>query len=181
MRSGFETMARIGYAARGIVYFIVGTFATLAAFGGQQPVGTKGALEKLLSTPFGGILLVILAAGLICFAVWRFAQALLDADRHGRSGKALALRTIYAGNGLFYFGLAVWSVSLMLTLRGGAGTEGYQLTGATQTLQKFRSQEAGATLRTWLSRHIGVVEGAEWYHNKFYTRAGGSLGLFYGW
>src|SRR5262249_57134063 len=50
----------------------------------------------------------------------RFAQALLDADRHGRSGKALALRTIYAGNGLFYFGLAVWSVSLMLTLRGGA-------------------------------------------------------------
>src|SRR5215813_4629619 len=120
MRSGFETMARIGYAARGIVYFIVGTFATLAAFGGQQPVGTKGALEKLLSNPFGGVLLVILAAGLICFAVWRLAQALLDADRHGRSGKALALRTIYPGNGLFYFGLAVWSVSLMLTLRSGA-------------------------------------------------------------
>jgi YaiO family outer membrane protein len=70
---------------------------------------------------------------------------------------------------------------LVLTLRGGAGTEGYQLTGATVTLQRFRSQEAGATLHTWLSRSFGVVEGAEWYHNPFYTRAGGSLGLFYAW
>jgi len=71
--------------------------------------------------------------------------------------------------------------SLVLTLRGGAGTEGYQLTSAPVTLQRFRSQEAGAVLRTWLSRHIGVTEAAEWYHNPFYTRAGGSLGLFYAW
>ncbi len=71
--------------------------------------------------------------------------------------------------------------SVVLTLRGGAGTEGYQLTSAPVTLQKFRSQEAGATLRTWLSRSFGVVEGGEWYHNRFYTRAGGSLGFFHAW
>ena len=71
--------------------------------------------------------------------------------------------------------------SIVLTLRGGAGTEGYQLTSAPVTLQKFRSQEAAAVLRTWLSRHFGVGESAEWYHNPFYTRAGGSLGLFYAW
>ncbi len=69
----------------------------------------------------------------------------------------------------------------LLTLRGSAGTEGYQLTGASQTLRKFRSQEAGAVWRQWFSRGIGVVLGADWYHNPFYTRAGFSLGLFHGW
>jgi len=71
--------------------------------------------------------------------------------------------------------------AVLLVLRGGAGTEGYQLTSAPVTLQKFRSQEVGVTLRTWLAPHFGVVEGGEWYHNKFYTRAGGSLGLFHAW
>jgi len=69
----------------------------------------------------------------------------------------------------------------ILTLRGGAGTEGYQLTSAPVTLQKFRSQEAGLTLRHWLVHHAGVVLGGEWYHNPFYTRAGGSLGFFHAW
>ena len=69
----------------------------------------------------------------------------------------------------------------ILTLRGGAGTEGYQLTSAPVTLQKFRSQEAGATLRQWFVHHAGVVVGGEWYHNPFYTRAGGSLGFFHAW
>ena len=69
----------------------------------------------------------------------------------------------------------------LLTLRGSAGTEGYQLTGASQTLRKFSSQEAGAMWRQWFSPGIGVVLGADWYHNPFYTRAGFSLGLFHGW
>lgn len=118
MRSGFETMARIGYTARGIVYLIVGILATVAAFSGERAVGTKGAVQTLLSTAPGAVLLVVLAAGLVCFAAWRFAQAVLDADHDGRSGKALVLRTIYAANGLFYFGMAAWSVSLLLTFRG---------------------------------------------------------------
>lgn len=69
----------------------------------------------------------------------------------------------------------------ILTLRGSAGTEGYQLTGAPVTLQEFKSQDAGLSLRRWLGAHVGIVVGGEWYHNPFYTRAGGSLGLFYGW
>jgi len=69
----------------------------------------------------------------------------------------------------------------LLTLRGSAGTEGYQLTGAAQTLQKFSSQEGGAAWRQWISGRNGFVLGADWYHNPFYSRAGVSLGLFHGW
>jgi len=69
----------------------------------------------------------------------------------------------------------------LLLLRGGAGTEGYQLSGTTTTLRKFRSQEASFSWRQWLSPRFGTVLGGEWYHNPFYTRAGASLGLFRAW
>src|SRR5262245_9668627 len=63
-RSGFDTMARIGYTARGLVYLIVGTFAALAASSGRRPVGTKGALEKLLAKPLGNWLVIALGAAI---------------------------------------------------------------------------------------------------------------------
>ncbi|HEV8355803.1 MAG TPA: YaiO family outer membrane beta-barrel protein [Gemmatimonadales bacterium] len=68
-----------------------------------------------------------------------------------------------------------------LTLRGNAGSEGYQLTGVAQTLRRFNSWEAGASWRAWLSRSWGVVIGDELYHNPFYTRAGATVGLFRAW
>lgn len=69
----------------------------------------------------------------------------------------------------------------VVTLRGSAGTEGYQLTGAPETLQKFRSQEASVSWRQWITGRIGTVVGGEWYHNPSYTRAGFTAGVFRAW
>jgi len=69
----------------------------------------------------------------------------------------------------------------LLALRGSAGTEGYQLTGLATTLRKFRSQEAGLSWRHWVSHGFGTALGGDWYHNPFYTRAGGTLGFFGAW
>ena len=68
-----------------------------------------------------------------------------------------------------------------LTLRGSAGSEGYQLVSTPAALQDFTSQEAALLWRQWLSRRVGTVLGGEWYHNPFYTRAGASFGLFHAW
>ncbi len=69
----------------------------------------------------------------------------------------------------------------LVALRGGAGTEGYQLTGIAATLRRFRSQEAGVSWREWIGARFGLVLGGELYHNPFYPRAGVSLGVFRGW
>jgi hypothetical protein len=62
-------MARVGYAARGIVFLIVGGFALLAALGtGMHPRGIRGALQVLLGNAASGMLLWIVAAGLVCFS-----------------------------------------------------------------------------------------------------------------
>jgi hypothetical protein len=87
-------LARSGYAARGVVYIIVGGLALLAAFGqgGGQTTDTKGALTSLLTQPFGEVLLAVVALGLFGYALWRVVQALTDVDHPGTEPKGLAIR-----------------------------------------------------------------------------------------
>jgi hypothetical protein len=114
-----ELVARLGYAARGAVYILVGSLALLAAFGGGKAVGTKGALAELLSKPFGFVLLGAIALGFLCFAAWRLAQALLDADHLGSDAKALRRRAARFGGAIINLGLAGSAVSLIFGASSG--------------------------------------------------------------
>jgi hypothetical protein len=100
-------MARIGYAARGIVFLLIGTFALLAAAGlSERPQGARDALEFAFQRPLGGYFLWALAAGLVCFAGWRLLQSVFDADRHGSGSYGLMRRAVLGGSALFYLALA---------------------------------------------------------------------------
>ena len=88
-----SVLARAGYTARGLVYLTLGCLAVAASIGAaRQPSGTGDALKTLFSKPFGVVVVSGLACGLLCFAAWRIAQSIGDADRHGTSEKAIAIR-----------------------------------------------------------------------------------------
>ena len=110
-------LPRLGYAARGLVYLVIGGFAVLAAFGseGRAP-DERAALLKILQQPLGDVLLALVALGLIAFALWRLAQSLLDADRHGTSGKALLIRAGLFASAVFSAALAVSAIDLIFRL-----------------------------------------------------------------
>jgi hypothetical protein len=111
-------MVRVGYVARGIVFVIIGSFALLAAGGlGANPQGTRDALALLFQQPFGGYFLWILAAGLLCFAGWRFLQAVLDVEGYGNGLPALLRRAVLAGSGVFYVALAAATVRITVQQR----------------------------------------------------------------
>jgi hypothetical protein len=69
-------LGRAGYAARGVLYVMVGSIAIQAAFGqsGQQ-ADKSGALQEISSTPVGGVLIWLLVAGFIGMALWRLSDA----------------------------------------------------------------------------------------------------------
>lgn len=111
-------MARAGYIARGIVFLIIGAFALLAAVGARaRPEGMGRALQSLFEQPFGGLPLWVVAAGLVCFAGWRFMQGVFDADRRGNSLNGLIARALLVCNGVLYLALAVATADLVFEVR----------------------------------------------------------------
>ena len=117
--SWLTPLARAGYASRGVVYLIIGSFALLAAIG---PAGTKdseGALLTLLQQPFGHLLVGLMIAGLVGFVLWRLVQSLLDTDEHGWSPRGLAVRIGLLSSAVVYALLALYALSLLDVWRGG--------------------------------------------------------------
>jgi hypothetical protein len=117
-----EKLARLGYAAKGIVYAIVGALAVQAAFGqGGQTTDTKGALGAISAQPFGKFLLILLTIGLIGYVIWRFVEAIKDPEHKGDDPKGLARRLGYAISGFTYAGLALSAIGLIRGSGGGGG------------------------------------------------------------
>ncbi|MDQ1558172.1 MAG: hypothetical protein QOD32_1232 [Pyrinomonadaceae bacterium] len=116
-----ERLARFGYAAKGVVYIVVGALATLAALGmGGETTGTKGAMRSIVRQPFGRVMLGVVAFGLLGYVIWRLVQAITDADDKGTNAKGIALRLGYTGSGLVYAGLAYSAARILF----GASDDG---------------------------------------------------------
>ncbi|MGH1572690.1 DUF1206 domain-containing protein [Methylobacterium sp. P31] len=70
-------MGRLGFAARGVVFGLIGAFLILAAVhsSSAEVKGLAGALQVLRAQPYGWILLAVTAAGLFAFGVFGLVQA----------------------------------------------------------------------------------------------------------
>jgi hypothetical protein len=118
-------LARVGYVAKGVVYLVIGSLATLAAVGnGGGTTDARGALAVIGEGGAGRALLALLGAGLLGYALWAIIAALTDADRRGSDAKGVALRLGQAGRGLMYGALGIEALRLMATAQrsNGGGT-----------------------------------------------------------
>jgi hypothetical protein len=97
-----EPLARLGLAARGIVYAVVGILAVRIALEHYEEADRKGALEAVGRQRFGGLLLTVIAIGFAGYALWRYIQALLDTEDEGIDPKGLAKRAGYLARAVLY-------------------------------------------------------------------------------
>lgn len=116
-----EPLARLGYAAKGVVYMLIGVLALQAAFGpGGKTTGAGGALRTIVDEPFGQLMLAVIAVGLVGYVLWRLVQAFLDPEDNGTDPKGLARRAAYLVSGLAYATVALTAGQLVFGAAGGS-------------------------------------------------------------
>jgi hypothetical protein len=122
-----ERLARLGYAAIGVVYMIVGGLAAVAGFRDRgASVSHETAFQFILDKPFGKVVLGIIVLGLIGYVLWRLISAVTDSEHRGSDAKGWAIRAGSAGRGLIYAAVCVEVIRIMT--RGPSGTSGEQQT-----------------------------------------------------
>ncbi|MEG4006503.1 DUF1206 domain-containing protein [Microcoleus sp. Pol11C1] len=146
----FERLARLGYASKGLVYFIVGFLAAQAAFSmGGRTTDTSGALSEIVNQPFGKFLLFLVTIGIIGYALWRIVQTILDPEHQGEKmdAKRIAQRIGYALSALGYAGLALTAVKLIM----GSGRSN------SNTTQDLTAQILAQPFGQWLVGLAGSI------------------------
>ena len=140
-------LARAGYAARGVVYVLVGILAFMAAFGGQRAEGTRGALTWVMDEAWGPWLVGFVAIGLLGYALWRFFQSAMDADNHGTDAKGLTIRTGLFVSAVTHTLLAIFCFSVVWGSGGGGG-------GGGDNTQTWTAELMSQPFGRWL---VGIV------------------------
>jgi len=120
-------LARCGYAAKGVVYLLLGGIAAKVAIGaGGAVTDQKGVLQTILEQSYGRILLGVVTIGLFGFALWCFIQAVFDTEGKGTTAKGLLARIGYAAVGITYAALAYGAFQLVVG--SGSGGKGSNAT-----------------------------------------------------
>jgi hypothetical protein len=143
-----ERLARLGFAARGAVYALVGLLAVQTAMGarGGRNTDTRGVLQVVAEK--SEALIWLLAVGLFGYALWRIVQGITDPERKGSDPKGLAQRAGQIGIGLIYGGLA-WA-AVKAAMGAGASASG----GGSQA--QWTAKLMSAPLGRWLVAAVGI-------------------------
>lgn len=146
-----EVGARAGFAARGLIYVLVGALALQIAFsgGGGKQADRGGAIAEIAEKPFGIIVLWLLGIALIGMALWRLSEALFG--QAGPDGDKPTKRAMAAGRFVFY-GFVAYSV-----LSFAAGDSGSGGGSSDQQSQDVTAKVLGWPGGQWIVGIGGVV------------------------
>jgi Domain of Unknown Function (DUF1206) len=155
-RTALTAMARIGFAARGLIYLLVGAFAVAAAFNlGKQPHGIMDAVQAVTNNGIRLILATVIGLGLACLAAyfaitgfWRCARA--------RGGKHWLFAAGMLGDALIYAAVMIALLGILLGWQGD-GEQQTQAWTAWLLLQPFGRVLVGIAGVLILACGIGVV------------------------
>ncbi|MHB0777423.1 DUF1206 domain-containing protein [Halomonas sp. WWR20] len=163
----FSWIARLGYAARGVVYLMIGGLALWSVFApgsGGKTTDSRGALQTLVGEPLGQTCLAIIGIGLVGYALWRFVQGFADADQHGWDIKGVTIRASLIISGLLHLSLAFYALQLVL---GSADQSGGGNQGLSAQLMQY---EWGRWLVALIGAAIfiaGLAQGFKGWKAKF--------------
>jgi hypothetical protein len=114
-----ERLGRVGLTARGVVWLVIGLLALQVALGGQAKADKSGALQAIAGKPFGELLLVVLVAGFLSYAVWQGLRAAVGIRDEDDEKKRAAKRFGALCRAVLYAGLAVSTLRFLANGQSG--------------------------------------------------------------
>lgn len=91
---------------------------------GGGTLNSEGVFQTVAGQPVvGEALLVLLAAGLAAYSMWRSVQVITDIDDHGNDLKGMAIRAFFAVSAVVYMALAVVAISTLLGSSDGGSKD----------------------------------------------------------
>jgi hypothetical protein len=122
--TAFEVLTRTGFVARGVIYAIIGGLAIQVATHttSNRPTNQRGALETIEKQPLGHWLLIVVAAGLGAYAIWRFVQAYVGHGPEGGGDESAFGRISAAASGCAYLAMCALAVSILLGSSSGSSS-----------------------------------------------------------
>jgi hypothetical protein len=122
-----DRFARVGLAARGLIYILIAVLAFQVAFGNRtQRADQQGAFQALAQNGWGKFLLWAVAVGFFGYAAWLLTDAIWGHRFEPKQSKKAADRIESAVKTVFYVGLGIAALKVVTgSSRGGSGGEGF--------------------------------------------------------
>jgi uncharacterized protein DUF1206 len=124
LRPWVARAVRLGYAAKGVIYLLIGALALLVALGheGGRLMDPKGALLIIMRQPFGQFLVAVISVGILAYCAWQFIDAIWDTRRKGGGWKGWTGRALTMIKGAAYGTVGWQALRLVLGIRGRSET-----------------------------------------------------------
>lgn len=156
-----ETFTRIGFAARGLMYFLIGY---LALKSGRTEDGS--GILNYLNGGSGKLLLALMALGFLAYGIWRLSEAAIDSEGNGTDTKGIFARAGGALSGILHLGLSFYAFSLA-SGRGSGGSGGGGTAAGAQTTLSMPGGQALLGVAAAALILIGVLQLVKAYRAGF--------------
>ena len=142
-------LERLGYAARGALYTVMGALALGIALrvGGGQTTDLSGSLVFLVANPFGKLVLIVMAIGLAAYSLWGFIRAIYDPLHRGSDASGYMARLGFVTSAVSYAALVILALQLL------AGSSRASGDSTQTTIASVLSHPGGG----WVTILIGLV------------------------
>jgi len=110
-----EKLARVGLVAQGVSFGLVAVLAIKLALGdGGTATDREGALRTIAHDPIGRAIVIALAAGFACYALWRLWEVVTERKLTKKAGGL--------GKAAIYGALCAAAVSILVGEQNGGGS-----------------------------------------------------------
>ncbi|GGW91469.1 DUF1206 domain-containing protein [Alteromonas halophila] len=128
-----SVIAGAGYSAKTVMYTMLGVFIISSAISalGSENTTQKHVFETIQSQPYGQVMLIAVVAGLICYALWRWLQCVLNTESLDMSkAKDVIMRVFLFVSGLIYLIAAYLGIKVFTgdDSSGQGGSDSQQMT-----------------------------------------------------